>query len=69
MNTVNPKTTKYIIANLSEVVTLEPLVKAQRFTQIAMPDLGRIKSPWIAVADGKIAAVGSGSIPVDFQHQ
>ena len=58
---------KLIITGLSEAVTLSPLVAAKRFHDITDEDLGRIKSAWIAIQDGRIQEVGSGAIPDQYR--
>lgn len=57
----------FIIKNLIEAVTLEPLATAGRFTNISPSDLGRVKDAWIAVQNGIIAAVGTGEIPAPYR--
>ncbi|NBQ54364.1 MAG: hypothetical protein EBU49_12415 [Proteobacteria bacterium] len=57
----------FIIKNLTEAVTLEPLARAGRFINISADDLGRIKNAWIAVENGKISAIGSNEIPENYK--
>jgi imidazolonepropionase len=56
----------FIITGLSEAITLRPLANTNRFTQITPADLGRVSQAWIAVQDGKIAAIDSGPVPPQF---
>jgi imidazolonepropionase len=53
----------FIIDNISELITMAPLQKEQRFTRIVADDLGIIKDAWLEIADGKVAACGSGQPP------
>jgi imidazolonepropionase len=57
----------FIITNLVEAVTLEPLAKENRFTNIVDRDLGRVANAWIAVDGGKIVGLGSGAIGSKFK--
>jgi imidazolonepropionase len=56
----------FVITNLTEAITLSPLAEQLRFTGIKATDLGRIKNAWIAVDDGKISGVGSGTLAKQF---
>ena len=58
----------FIITNLVEAVTLKPLADSHRFTNISSADLGRVKQAWIAIENGKISGVGSGSPDQKFKH-
>jgi len=51
----------FVITGLNEAVTLKPLADSSRFTSIAPADLGRVKNAWIAIEQGKIAGIGSGT--------
>ncbi len=57
----------FIIKNLTEAITLAPLAKDGRFTNITTADLGRVKLCWIAVEHGKISEIGSGESPDKYQ--
>ena len=57
----------FIITNLVEAVTLEPLAKENRFTNIVDRDLGRVANAWIAVDGGAIVGLGSGAIGPQFK--
>lgn len=52
-----------LIFNISELVTLAPLVKENRFNRIQDEDLGIIKNAWLLIQDGKIAARGESQLP------
>lgn len=58
----------FVITNLNEAITLEPLAREQRFNFIEDKHLGRIQNAWIAVVDGKIAAVGKDQLDSKFMH-
>lgn len=47
-----------ILINIGDLITLSPLAKEQRFTNITRDDLGRSRQCWLAMADGKIEATG-----------
>ena len=51
----------FVITGLTEAITLEPLATSKKFTGITTSDLGRVANAWIAVENGKIAGVGSGT--------
>ena len=57
----------FIITNLKEAVTLEPLARENRFTKISNKDLGRQANAWIAVTGQKIVGVGSGEVDSNFK--
>jgi imidazolonepropionase len=52
-----------LIYNISDLVTLGPLVREDRFTRIEEKDLGRIKQAWLALGDGKILDYGTQEPP------
>ncbi len=52
-----------LIFNISELVTLAPLVKENRFNRIQDEDLGIIKNAWLLIQDGKILAIGDSHLP------
>ncbi|MGE0173065.1 MAG: imidazolonepropionase [Oligoflexales bacterium] len=54
---------KILIHNIADLVTLSPLVKAQRFAKIEESDLGRLKQAWIAIEDQKILEFGTQEPP------
>jgi imidazolonepropionase len=58
----------FIIVNLIEAVTLEPLATENRFTNISNADLGRKKNAWIAVERQKIVGIGSGKVDLKFKN-
>ncbi len=53
-------TAELLIHNIGELITFDPLVQAQRWTQIKDPDLGRFKDAWLLARDGKILDFGTG---------
>lgn len=59
--------TTCVIENLSEAITLAPLVKDQRFTKIQSDDLGRVSKAYIVLESGKIKHVGTGSIAKEYR--
>lgn len=62
------QSTPFIIRNLSEAITLAPLAKDNRFTNIKPSDLGRLSHAWIAIENGKISDLGSGEPPAKFSR-
>lgn len=48
-----------LISNISELITMEPLVNEQRFTQIKNSDLGILKNAWLLIEDGKVSNYGT----------
>ena len=52
-----------VIKNIGDLVTMEPLVLDNRFTNISETDLGRISDAWIHLESGSIKAYGCGPHP------
>ncbi len=59
--------TDFLIYNLSEAITLQPLVREKRFHSIQDQDLGRISQAHIVIANGRIKHVGTGVIAEEFR--
>lgn len=59
---------KFVIKNLTELITLKPLADQGRFIGIKSSDLGRLNNAWIAVDDGKISGIGSSQLPAEFKN-
>ena len=57
---------KLVVKNISELVTMSPLVQRRSFEKIEDEDLGRIQNAWIAFANGRVEDFGSGDVPKFF---
>jgi imidazolonepropionase len=60
------RATPFIITNLIEAVTLEPLAAENRFVRVSNQDLGRKTNAWIAVEAGKIVGLGTDDVDPKF---
>jgi imidazolonepropionase len=49
---------KTVIYNISELVTMAPLAKAQKFTHIIHDDLGIVQNAWLTIENDKIVDFG-----------
>ncbi|SME94438.1 imidazolonepropionase [Pseudobacteriovorax antillogorgiicola] len=56
-----------LVTHIGELVSLAPLAKEQRCTQIVEQDLGVLSNAWLAIEDGKVLKLGSGPIPEELQ--
>jgi imidazolonepropionase len=54
---------KTLIHNISELVTLGPLVRDHRFTSIQFEDLGILQDAWLLIEDGFVLARGNSPLP------
>lgn len=58
---------KYLIRNISQMVTLAPLASEKRVTKVSESDLGRVTDAWLAIESGKIKDFGQHKIPSDYE--
>ena len=52
-----------LLKNISELVTMSPLVQRGDFNSITDKDLGRISNAWLALSNGRVEDYGTGEIP------
>ena len=52
-----------LLKNISELVTMIPLVQRGDFNSITDKDLGRISNAWLALSNGRVEDYGTGEIP------
>lgn len=52
-----------VVHNISQLVTLRPLVEKKQFGSITRDDLGILSNAWVACKDGKIEACGMRNVP------
>jgi imidazolonepropionase len=57
-------TKKVLLVNISELVTLKPLVDSKRYHSIKEGDLGIIEKAWLYVEDKKIVSFGKMPVPM-----
>ena len=52
-----------LLKNISELVTMSPLVQRGDFNSITDKDLGRISNAWLALSNGRVEDYGTGALP------
>ena len=56
------------IKNISQLITLSPLVESKRTNNITESDLGILKNAWLCLKDGKVFSYGTKSPPAKIKN-
>ena len=56
----------YLIYNISQLITFEPLVREKRFNTIKYSDLGIVDNSWLLIENDKFISLGTMPPPENF---